>query len=191
MKASKQWTEQSILDWGARNPTTVVRVAKTAMLGLKGLPNRTIVRMMDHPKDGELALSLLRQPNYARNFFELGLEEIRDVPETIDVSKRTTNGFHLPYIFHTACMNTHTYNYIYDMFAFLDFTVVAGIAMDWMALSNGHVICGIRSMGTGLSHAPAPTTPTTGTAFFFHFVYVSRGAAARLRELHEYGTHGR
>ena len=33
----------------------------------------------------ELAVQLLRQPTYARNFFELGTEELRDVPESIDV----------------------------------------------------------------------------------------------------------
>ena len=48
-------------------------------------PRRHIPILMEDPKDQQLAWALLRQPWFARNFFELGLEEIRDVGEGIDV----------------------------------------------------------------------------------------------------------
>lgn len=89
MNAASRW-DQSKLDWGAAHPYTLTQAAKCGMQVLQCLPisivDRLLKGVMDDDKDRDLAVRLLRQPSYARNFFELGTEEIRDVPELVDVS---------------------------------------------------------------------------------------------------------
>jgi hypothetical protein len=93
MQALHKWSEQSVLDWAASHPSTVIRGGQSLSRAFQWLPQSVVKqaasssRIMDNVQDRELALGLLRQPTFARNFFELGLEEIRDVPETIDVSQ--------------------------------------------------------------------------------------------------------
>jgi pimeloyl-ACP methyl ester carboxylesterase len=87
MKADRK-QDQRLLDAAAARPSLVISIAE-------GLLNYTISKLpmkwleslpiMEEPKDQQLALALLRQPWFARNFFQLGTEEIRDVSEGIDV----------------------------------------------------------------------------------------------------------
>lgn len=83
-------SDQAKLDWAGAHPSTLIRVAKCGMQCLRWLPfsiaNHMAKGIMDDEKKRVLAIRLLRQPTFARHFFELGTEEIRDVPETVDVS---------------------------------------------------------------------------------------------------------
>ncbi len=93
MKASL-W-DQSRLDWGAARPELLIRYSGWASQLLQRLPRWLVdycmKGIMDDAKARDLAVSLLRQPNYPRTFFELGTEEIRDVPEIGDVSQLLEN----------------------------------------------------------------------------------------------------
>ena len=104
MKTLRQ-SDQYLLDWAAARPHLVTSMAQLLLQlvsfvsgnrgrtqGVEHPPPRHIPILMEEPRDQQLAWALLRQPWFARNFFELGLEEIRDVGEGIDV--RT--GMHVP-----------------------------------------------------------------------------------------------
>lgn len=82
----RQWT----LNLGASSPETLIWIGQNIMELLKRMPPRWVNDLMEsdfHDTEGrELAVKLLREPRFARNFFELGTEEIRDVPEETDVS---------------------------------------------------------------------------------------------------------
>jgi hypothetical protein len=83
-------SKQNLLDFGAASPQVLVGVASSIMRVLSLLPETTVDSLGKsafEDDDGRLlAVQLLRQPTYARNFFNLGTEELRDVPEVIDVS---------------------------------------------------------------------------------------------------------
>jgi hypothetical protein len=84
-------SKQPPLDWAASTPDTLINVAQGLMQVLRVLPPHWVDYLLDKlssfdDQEGRtLAVRLLRQPWYAKNFFELGTEEIRDVPETVDV----------------------------------------------------------------------------------------------------------
>ena len=44
----------------------------------------------------KITVDLLQQPHFGRNFFELGMEEVRDLPECIDVCGLRTVGKQCP-----------------------------------------------------------------------------------------------
>jgi pimeloyl-ACP methyl ester carboxylesterase len=91
MKAPR--SKQRLLDFVAANPEQTIRVHQGLMRILQQMPFHWVDILMQgtmKDKDGrKVAVELVRQPAFARNFFSLGLEEIRDVPEQFDVSKMT------------------------------------------------------------------------------------------------------
>jgi pimeloyl-ACP methyl ester carboxylesterase len=87
MSAPKQ--TQRWLDWAASNDPIAIAFSKSLLMILKQLP-RSLVNEMLKPsmKDAsgrDITISLLRQPWMAANFFHLGTQEIRDVPQLFDV----------------------------------------------------------------------------------------------------------
>jgi pimeloyl-ACP methyl ester carboxylesterase len=89
MKAPR--SKQRLLDFVAANPEQTIRVHEALMRILQRLPLHWVDLLMQgtmQDKDGrKVAVELVREPAFARNFFSLGLEEIRDVPEEFDVRK--------------------------------------------------------------------------------------------------------
>lgn len=85
--------EKFQLDNIAANPETVEAIVQAQMKFLRFLP----LSVVDHLTKGifedkagrHLTTSMIRQPWFGKNFFELGTEEIRDVPEKFDVSKKS------------------------------------------------------------------------------------------------------
>jgi len=88
MDPASRW-DKAKLDFAAAHPAALIGIGKCGMQCLRWLPMSMLDHIakgaMDDAKDRDLAIRLLRQPTYARNFFELGTEEIRDVPEIVDV----------------------------------------------------------------------------------------------------------
>lgn len=82
--------KQILLDLGASSPGTLIGVTQRILQVLKFMPYEWVDCVMKSTLDDEagrtLAVRLVRQPLFARNFFELGTEEIRDVPREVDVS---------------------------------------------------------------------------------------------------------
>jgi pimeloyl-ACP methyl ester carboxylesterase len=80
------------LHFGASNPKIPISIANTAMKILRTLPLKSLDRLLvllkvfEDPGGRRLTTHLLRQPAFAHNFFELGAEEIRDVPEELDAA---------------------------------------------------------------------------------------------------------
>jgi pimeloyl-ACP methyl ester carboxylesterase len=82
---------QTKLNYGASNPETLISTGTIALTILRALPSSVVDRFVNmggihNSKIRKIVIQLLRQPTYARNFFELGTEEIRDIPSEIDVS---------------------------------------------------------------------------------------------------------
>lgn len=81
--------KQFVLDKGAGSPGVLIAAAKGIIHVLRVLPKPWVDKLTKLAFEDEvgrdLALKILRQPSFARNFFELGTEEIRDVPETLGV----------------------------------------------------------------------------------------------------------
>ena len=88
MKAPKG--KAMILDAAAAAPNAVIRAHEYLMNGLASLPlsavDALLVNTMNDAKGRQVAAKLLQLPAMARNFYTLGCEEIRDVPEQFDVS---------------------------------------------------------------------------------------------------------
>lgn len=88
MKAD--YLHQCKLDWGARHPKVLIALGTIATHAFRVLPKawvNALVKLSIHDdKTGDIAVRLMRQPTFARNFFTLGTEEIRDIPKDIDVS---------------------------------------------------------------------------------------------------------
>lgn len=84
------WIKQTIFDAMAAVPSTTIRLHENIMKGLAYLPEKVVdiatsISMKDE-NSRQIATKLLRQPRFARNFFSLGLQEIREVPRFLDVS---------------------------------------------------------------------------------------------------------
>lgn len=84
---------QQVLDWASHHPDTSTWILQNACRLLARLPHsETLMRdlllksMMERPEDRMFTAKLLRQTAFPRNFLGLGLEEIRDVPQAVDVS---------------------------------------------------------------------------------------------------------
>ena len=82
--------QQIQLDMAAFRPEFTIGVAKSILELMSKLPREWVdyLMMSSVPdKDGRnVAVSLARLPKFARNFFELGAQEIRDLPQEADVS---------------------------------------------------------------------------------------------------------
>ncbi|CAJ1963311.1 unnamed protein product [Cylindrotheca closterium] len=91
MKAPNQF-DQAKLDFGAANPNLLIGFGRSTMKVLAKLYSTESLNALlenfqvyQDAKGRDLAAHLLlQQPHYARNFFELGTEEIRDVPFAMD-----------------------------------------------------------------------------------------------------------
>jgi len=106
MKAERL-IDQWILDFGAGRTQWIISTTQRLLQTANGIHQRldwfrqylpksihsmispTMI-MMDDPKDQQLAIALLSQPWFVQNFFQLGMEELRDVSEIIDVSFSST-----------------------------------------------------------------------------------------------------
>ena len=88
MKAPKFMDK--LLNGGAGSPHVLISVSQRILQVLQRMPIQWVDELMKstiQDEDGRnLAVNLLRQPQYAKNFFELGTEEIRDLPDVPDVS---------------------------------------------------------------------------------------------------------
>jgi pimeloyl-ACP methyl ester carboxylesterase len=81
---------QTFFNFGARHPAFTVAVTSSLMSVLAALPECVVQLMLRlklrDEQSRSIGVSLIRAPDYATNFFTLGTEEIRDVPEIFDVS---------------------------------------------------------------------------------------------------------
>ncbi|KAL3934617.1 MAG: hypothetical protein SGARI_003312 [Bacillariaceae sp.] len=80
---------QRKLDLGAHNPKVLIAVGTAVSRIYKFLPKSLVdafVKLGIH-NDGtrDIAVRILREPQFIKNFFMLGTEEIRDIPRDIDV----------------------------------------------------------------------------------------------------------
>jgi pimeloyl-ACP methyl ester carboxylesterase len=82
--------QQTILNLAASHPGLIIRWHEAIMRVLKSLPRSVVDRLMRgtirEQAGRDVAVDLVRQPKFARNFFQLGLEEVRILPQTYDVS---------------------------------------------------------------------------------------------------------
>jgi hypothetical protein len=80
--------QQKLLNLGASYPNILIGLGKTVTSLLRAMPYQTVDLLMkstvEDQEGRDLAVRLTRQPTFTRNFFELGTEEIRDVPEDVD-----------------------------------------------------------------------------------------------------------
>jgi pimeloyl-ACP methyl ester carboxylesterase len=85
-----RFIDQAKLNFGASSPETLISLGTGISHIAKILPVSWLdffVRLsIQDDTINEIALRLLRQPTFAKNFFQLGTEEIRDIPSEIDVS---------------------------------------------------------------------------------------------------------
>lgn len=90
MRMDAPQPQQTILSCVSQHPKPVIFMAQTLSSICKMLPDSYLEYVMRHSvkdKDGRrIAIYLLKQPHMARNFFELGCQEIRDLPQDLDVS---------------------------------------------------------------------------------------------------------
>lgn len=90
------WRQQ-FLDFAANHPEFTIAWHRGMMQNLQLLPTRTLAfslrTMMGDAEARHITAQLVRQPEFATNFFTLGLEEIRKVPRTCDASTRTQGFF--------------------------------------------------------------------------------------------------
>ena len=81
------YLHQWLLNHGASSPDTLITIAKSLMTILQRLPNSWVDRLapLDDATARDIAVQVVRQPTFAHHFLELGTEEIRNVPETLNV----------------------------------------------------------------------------------------------------------
>jgi pimeloyl-ACP methyl ester carboxylesterase len=92
IRMNADWFNQTKLNFGASNPDTLISTGMIASRLFRALPSSIVDRFVNmggihNSTIREIVIQLIRQPTYARNFFELGTEEIRDIPSEIDVSR--------------------------------------------------------------------------------------------------------
>jgi hypothetical protein len=82
--------QQLLLDFVAARPEQTIRIHEGLMRVVERLPLHWVDLLlrptMPDDEGRRVAVELVRQPAFARNFYSLGCEEIRDVPEEFDVS---------------------------------------------------------------------------------------------------------
>lgn len=99
-RMKSDWWSEFILFTFSSNPDTVIGHAQSLMKLLAALP----VHVLDTLLKGDIkcengrkiTIDILQQPHFGRNFFELGLEEVRDLPEIHDQCAYRTIGKHCP-----------------------------------------------------------------------------------------------
>lgn len=103
---------QQVLNWGAYHPATAAWILQALSRLLKKLHPQTLQDLlkpvMDKREDRKFTARLLRKTTFPRNFLGLGLEEIRDVPQAIDVSEIYRNINHeiqVPAVCHSRTMD--------------------------------------------------------------------------------------
>lgn len=94
--------QKTLLSTVARSPTAAIMYLQSACRLAASLPKEWVkvylnkIARVDDDDGRELAANLVTQPAFARNFLELGLEEIRDVPERHDDAALRIIGKHCP-----------------------------------------------------------------------------------------------
>lgn len=138
MKAPK--LQQRLLDFVAGRPEQTIRVHAGAMHILKRLPFQWVDRMMrstmPDAKGRKVAVELLRQPAFARNFFTLGLEEIREVPEECDV--RQGGWSPNPFSYFVCTSASHSSLYLSGLYSS---PLGCRAQIDWSAMSQHYAVC--------------------------------------------------
>lgn len=83
---------QAFLNMAAARPHITINVHRLAMAIMKRLSLRSVETLMsldsgtgDDPESTKISAKLARLPLFAQNFFLLGTEEVRDIPECFDV----------------------------------------------------------------------------------------------------------
>mmetsp|Transcript_16836 Transcript_16836/g.29389 ORF Transcript_16836/g.29389 Transcript_16836/m.29389 type:complete len:195 (+) Transcript_16836:1-585(+) len=88
MKAD--YFHQMKLNLGASSPSVLITLGTLLSRTYQALPKSWVdafVKLNIHDdKTRDIAVRLLRQPAFVRNFFTLGTEEIRDIPKDTDIS---------------------------------------------------------------------------------------------------------
>mmetsp|Transcript_32887 Transcript_32887/g.55117 ORF Transcript_32887/g.55117 Transcript_32887/m.55117 type:complete len:418 (-) Transcript_32887:1029-2282(-) len=88
MKAD--YFNQMKLNLGASSPSVLITLGTLLSRTYQALPKSWVdafVKLNIHDdKTRDIAVRLLRQPAFVRNFFTLGTEEIRDIPKDTDIS---------------------------------------------------------------------------------------------------------
>ena len=86
------WFQKQLLATLGNAPKFTIQTLKSLMYIISFLPPKLVdlymekVASMPLAKDRKLAIDLYSQPQYIRNFFNLGCEEIREIPEVFDLS---------------------------------------------------------------------------------------------------------
>jgi pimeloyl-ACP methyl ester carboxylesterase len=90
IRMNAPWKKQIMMDTLAAYPTATIRVHEFLSLWLSKLPRSWVDRIMrfsiPDPTARSVAIELACQYHFVRNFFSLGLEEIRDLPETVNAA---------------------------------------------------------------------------------------------------------
>ena len=99
---------QFVLDIAAHHPDFVIGIICQRLLQATSRERmESLMKDVVPDKEGcELAVNLVQHPTFVRNFFELGTEEIRDLPQLPDVSIYTNEKRHERGISHT---NSHIF----------------------------------------------------------------------------------
>ena len=86
---------QFVLDTAAHYPDVVIGIGQRLLQATSRERMESLMKDMVPDKEGcELAVNLVQHPTFVRNFFELGTEEIRDLPQLPDVSMYTNEKRH-------------------------------------------------------------------------------------------------
>lgn len=81
------WQEKIKLDTAARYPDFVIHCSRQLLSNVSRSMKESALADKVLDKEGlDLAVNLVSHPTFVRNFFELGTEEIRDLPQLPDVS---------------------------------------------------------------------------------------------------------
>jgi hypothetical protein len=105
---------QFVLDTAAHYPDVVIGIGQRLLQATSRERMESLMKDMVPDKEGcELAVNLVQHPTFVRNFFELGTEEIRDLPQLPDVSIYTNEKRHERGISHT---NSHILLYRFQRF---------------------------------------------------------------------------
>jgi len=99
-RMKSDWWSEFLLFNLSSMPETIIGHAQSLMKLLATLPVHvldTLIKGDIRCENGrKITINLLQQPHFGRNFFELGMEEVRDLPEIPDVSGFRIIGQHCP-----------------------------------------------------------------------------------------------
>lgn len=145
---------QFLFDLGASRPALTIAVTSNLMRVIRAMPE-SIVQWIMKPKlrdvaSREIGVRLLRQPDYAANFFALGSEEIRDVPEVFDVRIDGCSA--------TVRMVRRVISRMRYYYCFAD----RRIAHNWIVRPDGFSFCQARPLVARMPPRGLGTTSETG-----------------------------